>query len=112
MEVEEVEKLKKFKVMIEESNDRNYKEVLKNELSIIKEWPEDELKEILRYIDDSHGEMMQMFEQQVKRTFFETLDKMTLEKTKLESKIYNFTKLDIDDDIKELFKQGVDSVPC
>ena len=112
MEVEEVEKLKKFKVMIEESNDRNYKEVLKNELSIIKEWPEDELKEILRYIDDSHGEMMQMFEQQVKRTFFETLDKMTLEKTKLESKIYNFTKFDIDDDIKELFKQGVDSVPC
>lgn len=112
MEVEEVEKLKKFKVMIEESNDRNYKEVLKNELSIIKEWPEDELKEILRYIDDSHGEMMQMFEQQVKRTFFETLDKMTLEKTKLESKVYNFTKFDIDDDIKELFKQGVDSVPC
>ena len=75
MEVEEVEKLKKFKVMIEESNDRNYKEVLKSELSIIKEWPEDELNEILRYIDDSHGEMMQMFEQQVKRTFFETLDK-------------------------------------
>ena len=29
MEVEEVEKLKKFKVMIEESNDRKYKEVLK-----------------------------------------------------------------------------------
>ena len=112
MEVEEVEKLKKFKVMIEESNDRNYKEVLKNELAKIKEWQEDELKELLRYIDDSHGEMMQMFEQQVKRTFFETLDKMTLEKTKLESKIYNFTKFDIDDDIKELFKQGVDSVPC
>ena len=63
MDVEEVEKLKKFKVMIEESNDRKYAEELKTELSITKEWQEDELKEILRSVDDSHGEMMEKFEE-------------------------------------------------
>ena len=112
MDDKEVEKLKEFRDKVNKSDDREYRDLLKTGLKSVKEWEEQELKEILGKIDDHHQEMMLKFEQKVKKTILETLEKKTLEKNKLESKVYNFTNYEIDEDIKELFKHGVESVPC
>ena len=113
---EEVEKLKQFKEMIQDSDHNAYKTRLENQvlaaMSDAHGSKSDEEKDAFKQvIDDCHKNLLISIDEYILERLFEDLKTCTVEKSKLGAAIYNFTEKDIPDDIKELFKNGVESVP-
>ena len=62
MDDKEVEKLKEFRDKVNKSDDREYRDLLKTGLKRVKEWEEEELKEILGKIDNHQYQATRSYE--------------------------------------------------
>ena len=108
-----IKSLLEFKTMVEKSFDHQYKEDLKNEMrAAVDQNTSTAIEDWIQIVDKAHNEMMMNLELKIRSIIFEDVEKKAVEKSKLMSKIYNFTDVELPDTIEELFKNGVDAVPC
>ena len=108
-----VKSLIEFKTMVEKSFDNQYKVDLKNQMrAAVGQNTSLAIEEWIQIVENAHGEMMMNLELKIRSRIFEDVEKKAEEKSKLLSKIYNFTDVELPDTIEELFKHGVDAVPC
>ena len=108
-----IKSLLEFKTMVEKSFDDQYKVELKNEMrAAVDQNTSAAIEDWIQIVDKAHNEMMMNLELKIRSIIFEDVEKKAVEKSKLLSKIYNFTDVELPDTIEELFKNGVDAVPC
>ena len=112
MSQEEVDKVKEFKFMLEGSDENGYKEELKMRIGEVCEGvPNINHEEWMNIIDICHDEFKEKVDLYIREKILRSVEELTKERSKLETTIYNFTNKDIPEEVKNLFKNGVDSVP-
>ena len=112
MSQEEVDKVKEFKSMLEGSDEKGYKDELKKRIGEVCEgFPNLNHEEWMNIIDICHEEFKEKIDLYIREKILRSVEELTKEKSKLETTIYNFTKNEIPEEVKNLFKNGVDSVP-
>ena len=116
MSDEDVEKVKAFMKMVEESNIKNLiDELLKKIDELVKAQEADELKkkleEVRRVVVDGHNWIFRRIELHVRNVVSDAVYKKSVERSKMEVMLYNFVDGDVPDCVKDLFKNGMDSVP-
>ena len=110
MKDKEVTKLKNFIVLLKKSDTMQYMVRFVNGLRETVE--NEDLRGRLSHIaEESHTWIMRRIELYIRREVLETMYKKTVEKCNLEFSIYNFTGQELPEDIKKMFKSGVDGVP-
>ena len=110
MDVEEVKKLKHFIALVNKSVDKKYLlDVLDEIKGALKS--KDQIVSVSSLVKEGHDWIMNRIEEYIKRETLDTVHRQTVEKCKLESAVFNFTDKEIPDDVKEMFKNGVDAVP-
>ena len=110
MKVEEVDKLVQFIEMVKKSDARKY---LMSLLDQIKEslQSEDQVARIFNLVEEGHDWMMKRIDKYIERETLDTMYKKTVEKCELEFAIFNFTEKELPDQVKQMFRNGVDAVP-
>ena len=112
MSQEEVTKLKEFKEMLEKTDDNKYKDDMKKEIKEALEGHLDvNVEDMMDTVDDCHDIFQEEVDMYIRETILGSVFKETKERSKLETTIYNFTEKDVPEEVKKLFKHGVDSVP-
>ena len=121
MEKTEIDKIKEFGIKIGKSALESYRKDLEiNVGRIIDVYIEnqqnvgtlhDELGKIYNIIDRNHIAMTRDIDCYIKEVILKTVKDQTLERSKLEARIYNFTNVVIEEDIEKMFKLGMDAVP-
>ena len=121
MEKPEIEKIKEFGIKIGKSALESYKKDLEiNVGRVIEEYNDnqqkvgtlhDELGKIYNIIERNHIAMTRDIDCYIKEVILKTVKDQTLERSKLEARIYNFTNVVIEEDIEMMFKLGMDAVP-
>ena len=114
MEKEDVDKLLEIKEMLEKSRHCQYKESLKNQVKdLCAETERDvDYEHILDIIEENHNKIVELLENMIRDLIFTEMVRLTEKKTKLICKIYNFDSKELPDEVADLFKNGVDSVPA
>ena len=110
MKEDEVKKLKNFISLLKKSEDRQYMLSLVNGIRESLQG-EDLIARMTHLAEESHDWIMRRIELYIRREVLDTMYKKTAEKCKLEFTIYNFTKEELPEDVKQMFKNGVDAVP-
>ena len=111
---EELENLKEFADMIKDSDDSQYKNKLKEEMRIMVEELRSEeigLQTWLKMVEDCHEQILWRMELKIRSVIFQEMGVKTDEKIKLGTKIYNFTEIEMTEEMKKLFLVGVDAIP-
>ena len=116
MEKDEVEKLKEFLRMVKNSDieyqKTELKELVKKVNRELHEGSMYELtKAVLDIIEEAHGKIVDEIDDHIRGSLLENTKRSTLDRSKLGAAIYNFTENEISDEVKDLFKNGVNSVP-
>ena len=116
MEKNEVDKLKEFLRMVKDSDIEYHKIELKELVEeVMRELHEGNMyevtKAVLEIIEEAHGKIVDEIDDHIRCVILENTKKSTLERSELGAAIYNFTDKKISDEVKELFKNGVNSVP-
>ena len=113
MDQSEVNKLKEFRDMVEKSNIDEYKESLKrkvNEIvSVVK--TKEEVEDWKKIIDSFHNEFKDSIDHHIRKKILKSMEDQTMERSKLETKVWNFTDKEVPEEIKKMFKNGIDAVP-
>ena len=109
MEENEVRKLKDFLDKVEKSKADRYRKILLESTAEL-------MKNIdpgvfIQVVGDCHDWILRRIELYIRSVILEKVHTLTVSRGKIEATIYNFVDGDIPDDIKELFKNGIDSVP-
>ena len=116
MEKNEVDKLKEFLRMVKDSDIEYHKIELKELVEeVMRELHEGNMyeftKAVLEIIEEAHGKIVDEIDDHIRCVILDYTKKSTLERSELGAAIYNFTDKKISDEVKELFKNGVNSVP-
>ena len=116
MEKDEVEKLKEFLRMVKNSDIEYHKTELKELVKKVnRELHEGSMyeltKAVLDIIEEAHGKIVDEIDDHIRGSLLENTKRSTLDRSKLGAAIYNFTENEISDEVKDLFKNGVNSVP-
>lgn len=111
---EGVDSLRDFADMVKDSDDSQYKNKLKEDMRIlVGEWRSGniELETWLKMVEECHNSILWRMELMIRNTIFHNMKVKTDEKVLLGSKIYNFTDIELTEDMKRLFEAGVDAIP-
>ena len=112
METIEVEKIKTFARRIAKSSVNCYKDDLEREVGkILEEHVGSKNDELGKIIDRNHHNMTRYIDCYINKEILKMAKSETMERSKLEAKIFNFTEIVIDEDIEVKFKLGMDAVP-
>jgi endonuclease III len=98
MDEKEIQEMKKFMEMVKMGDTSQY-------------WTEEDNKKIMNIINDGHDWILNRIDLYIRSEVFRQLQKLSEERSKLETTIYNFTNEEMPEEIRELFKNGVDIVP-
>ena len=112
IEKDDVDRLLEFKKMVEMSRHGQYKERLKNQVKELFAEFERDCETIFEIIEEHHNSIVEKLENVIRDLIFIEMGRSTAKKTKLSCKIYNFDSKELPDEVVELFKNGVDSVPA
>ena len=109
MDDEEVRKLNEFLKKVERSNVERYRELLLERTQKLMGFlAQDLFHKVVNYC---HDWMLKRIEAYIKTAIMEKVHLLTVMRGNLEATIYNFVDGEIPVDIKELFKNGIESVP-
>ena len=115
MDEKEIQERKKFMEMVKMGDTSQYVRNLKNGAAMAmagrENWTEEENKKIMNIINDGHDWILNRIDLYIRSEVFRQLQKLSEERSKLETTIYNFTNEEMPEEIRELFKNGVDVVP-
>ena len=115
MDKKEIQEMKKFMEMVKMGDTSQYVRNLKNGAAMAmagrENWTEEDNKKIMNIINDGHEWILNRIDLYIRSEVFRQLQKLSEERSKLETTIYNFTDEEMPEEIRELFKNGVDVVP-
>ena len=112
---EDIQKIKKFMEMVEKSSIRKILEELLKKIDGVKVDGKDELNEKLEdvkvVIVEGHKWIFRRVELHVRSVISDTMYKKSVERSKIEVMLYNFVDDEVPENMRELFRNGMDSVP-
>ena len=68
-------------------------------------------EEIKRVLKDGHGWIMNRLELYIKQSVSDTIWQKTVERSRIEVMLYNFSEGEVPESLMKIFKNGMDSVP-
>ena len=101
-------KLKYFMNLVKKSDDRQYLICLLDEVREILQNDDQDVR-VSHLLEERHDWIMRRLEEYIKKEILDNVHRHTVEKCELESAIFNFTDEELSEDIKKMFKSGVDS---
>ena len=116
MSREDISKLQRFMEMVEKSDFKRLKVKLLKTIDDLKvgDWNE-ELKSkreaMKRFAADGHQWIFSRLELHVRSVVKDEMYRRTVQRSKIKVMVYNFTDEEMDESLKKLFENGMDSVP-
>ena len=116
MSEEDINKIKQFIEMVEKSNLKKVEEELVKKIENIKVegWNaelKNRLEEVRKAVAEGHQWMLRRLDLHIRSVISDEMYKKTVERSKNKVMLYNFTEDEVDDNLKKLLENGMDSVP-
>ena len=116
MSKEDINKLQQFMEMLEKSNFKKFEETLLKKLEDLKasEWNEEtkvKLGEMKKAVAEGHRWLFGRLELYVRSVVKDDMYRKTVQRSKINVMVYNFTEKNMDESLNKLFENGMDSVP-
>ena len=116
MSKEDIEKLEMFIEMVGKSNPKQVKEDLLKKVEGLKtnDWNaefKERLETILKVVEEGHMWILRRLELHIRSVVSDSMFKKTVERSGMEVMLYNFVEGEVPENVKKLFKNGMNSVP-
>lgn len=113
MSEEDINKVKKFMEMVSKSNIRRFEEELIQKVENLKGSNmelNERLEDVKKVFVDGHQWIFRRVELHVRSVISDAMYKNTVQRSNIEVMLYNFVEGDVPENVKNLFKYGMDSV--
>ena len=116
MSEEDIKKLEMFIDMVGQSNPKHAKEDLLKKVEGLKttDWNaelKERLEAIKKVVEDGHKWILRRLELHIRSVVGDSMFKKTVERSEMEVMVYNFVEGEVPENVKKLFKNGMNSVP-